>query len=69
MSKRVETNIPVQAETEAINWAVPQLVSHKIHKTIVESDAKVCIEAMLESSSRPPWIIEVLIADTLVFSS
>ncbi|KAK7838508.1 hypothetical protein CFP56_019585 [Quercus suber] len=58
MSKRVETNIPVQAETEAINWAVPPLVTHNIHKTIVESDAKVCIEAMLESSSRPPWIIE-----------
>ena len=69
MSKRVEINIPVQAETEAISWAVPQLVSHNIHKTIVESDAKVCIEAMLESSSRPPWRIEVLTADTLVFSS
>ncbi|XP_030957006.1 uncharacterized protein LOC115979174 [Quercus lobata] len=40
MSKRVEINIPVQAENEAISWAVPQLVSHNIHKTIVESDAK-----------------------------
>ena len=52
-------------EAEAINWAVHHLVSHNIHKAIVESDAKVCIEAMLESSSRPPWRIEVLTADTL----
>lgn len=54
-----------KAEAEAINWAVHQIVSHNIHKAIVESDAKVCIEAMLESSSRPPWRIEVLTADAL----
>ena len=39
LSKRVKTNIPVQAEAKAINWAVQQILSHNINGATVESDA------------------------------
>ena len=46
LSKKVETAIIlVQAEVEAINWATLQVVSHSIESAIVESDAKICVDA------------------------
>ena len=65
--KRVETNIPVQAEAEAeaINWASQQVIIHNITQALIESDSKVCIEALQELDFHVSWRISAIISDTL----
>ena len=46
MSKRVEIAIPRQAEAETSNWATQQVLKLDAYSVIVESDAKVCVEAI-----------------------
>lgn len=65
MTKRVETTIPVQAEAEAINWATQQALCLGTRHVIVESDAKICIDALRKPTKESPWRIAVLITDTL----
>ena len=64
-TKWVETNVPVQAEAEAINWASQQVISHNISHALIESDSKVCIEALQELDSHVPWRISTIISDKL----
>ena len=49
MTKRVETNqtiIPLRAEAETINWATQRALKLDVYYIIMESDAKVCVEAI-----------------------
>ena len=46
MTKRVETIIPLQAEAETINWATQRALKLDVYYIIMESDAKVCVEAI-----------------------
>ena len=42
----METNLPLQAEAEAINLATHLVVELGFENVVVESDAKTCIEAL-----------------------
>ena len=46
LSKWVETNLPLQAEAEAINWVTHVVVNRGFENVVVESNAKACIEAL-----------------------
>ena len=65
LSKRVETNLPLQVEAEAINLATCVVVSHGFENVVVESDAKACIEALRAPIAAVPWRISTITADTL----
>ena len=61
----MKTNIPVQEEAEAINWSMHQIVRCNIAAAVIESDAKVCVEALTKPSSADQWRFSVLSQDTL----
>ena len=65
LTKHVKTNIPVQEEAEAINWSTHQIVRCNIAAAVIESNAKVCVEALTKPSSADQWRISVLSQDTL----
>ena len=53
-AKRVYSNIPLQAEAEAIKWALSLAKSLDAAAMIVESDSKVCVDALAPSSKKVP---------------
>ncbi|KAF3967256.1 hypothetical protein CMV_008722 [Castanea mollissima] len=65
LSKRVETNLPIQAEAEAINLATRVAVNRGFANVVVESDVKSCIEALNAPTDAVPWRISSISADTL----
>ena len=63
LSKMVYTNVPVQAEAEALRWSV-YLAMDKIFSNVVfESDSQICIRAISQVDTSPPWRIQGLILD------
>ncbi|XP_050248620.1 uncharacterized protein LOC126695864 [Quercus robur] len=68
MSKRVKTNIPIQAEAEAINLATCVTVNRGFEFVVVESDAKACIDALKVPFDEVPWRISSITADTLLLA-
>ena len=46
LSKRVETNLPLQVEAKAINWAASLAVERGSKNLVVKNDTKACIEAL-----------------------
>lgn len=69
LSKLVETNFPLQAEAEAINWASRVATGHGPARFVIESDAKTFIETLLSPSDEVHWRISVISADTLNWAS
>ncbi|KAK7852129.1 hypothetical protein CFP56_040114 [Quercus suber] len=65
LSNRVETNLPLQVEAEAINLATCVVVNCGFENVVVESDAKACIEALKAPTDVVPWRISTIVADTL----
>ena len=65
LSKRVETNLPLQAKAKAINLVTRLAVDHGFENVVVESDAKACIEALKAPTDVVPWRISTISADTL----
>ena len=55
MTKRVENIIPPQAEAETINWATQRGLKLDVYYIIMESDAKVCVEAI--HGELPFWLL------------
>ena len=68
MSKRVETNLPIQAEAEAINLATCVAVNRGFEYVVVESDAKACIDALKAPFDEVPWRISSITVDTLLWA-
>ena len=68
MSKRVETNLPIQVEAEAINLATCVAVNYGFEYVVVESDAKTCIDALKGPFDEVPWRISSIIADTFLWA-
>ena len=62
---RVETNLPLQVEAEAINLATCVAVNRGFENVVVESDVKACIESLKAPTDPVPWRISTIIADTL----
>ena len=63
LSKKVNTNIPVQAEAEALRWSVLIAVDRKLQKVMFENNSQICINAITLASFKPPWRIHGLILD------
>ncbi|XP_023887886.1 uncharacterized protein LOC112000011 [Quercus suber] len=57
ISKKVNTNIPVQAEANAILLAIHFAVNCSFCNCIIESDCKVCIDAIRDGGKLIPWRI------------
>ena len=69
LSKRVETNLPLQAEVEAINLTIHLVVELGYENVVVESDAKTCIEALKAPTDVVLWRISTIYANTLFWAS
>ena len=69
LAKQSKSTIPVQAETEAINWVTHQVVNHNIDAAIIKSDYKICVDALTKPSIADPWGVTVPTQDTLKLSS
>ena len=63
MSKRVETNLLIQAEVEAINLATCVAVNRGFKYVVVESDAKTCIDALKAPFDEMPRRISSITTD------
>ena len=66
MSKRVETNLPIQAE--AINLVTCVAVNRGFEHVVVECDAKACIDALKAPFDEVPRRISSITADTLLWA-
>ncbi|KAK9993695.1 hypothetical protein SO802_023398 [Lithocarpus litseifolius] len=55
ISKKVNTNVPVQAEAFAILLAVHIAINFSCCSCIIESDCKVCIDAINSGGNLVPW--------------
>jgi ribonuclease HI len=54
LSKKVNTNVLVQAEAEAILWALYIASSIGHFHFVIESDSKLCIDAIIGRGSNIP---------------
>ena len=61
---RVNTNSPVQAEAEALRWAIRLAISHNLHNVIMEGNNKTCIQVLKGTTLSSPWKVDVLLRDT-----
>ena len=68
MSKRVETNLPIQVEAEAINLATCVAINRGFEHVVVESDAEACIDALKAPFDEVPWRISSITADILLWA-
>ena len=64
VSSRVDTNIPVQAEAEAIRLAAITALKHNIPLAIFESDSKVCVQSLNSSILVVPWRIANVVTES-----
>ncbi|XP_075650206.1 uncharacterized protein LOC142620780 [Castanea sativa] len=53
--KKVNTNIPVQAEANAILLAIHIAINFSFCNCVIESDCKVCIDAIKAGGNLIPW--------------
>ena len=57
LSKKANTNVPLQAEAEALLWSVQLVGSFTGIKVVIEGDSKTCIEALRTQNLDVPWRI------------
>ena len=62
-AKHYPTSDPRTAESVALLWALELAKDNHFYAVVVESDAKVCIEALTVDSSTTPWKIHSLVAN------
>ena len=64
-SKRVNTTLPLQAEAEAIIWALNLAANLGFVSISIESDSKTCIDALCCPIRDVPWRIKTICSDVL----
>ena len=64
-AKEIELSDPVVAEAAAINWALQLAANEEFANICVESDAKVCIDALAGSIDDCWWNIRAITARSL----
>jgi hypothetical protein len=62
-SKRVDTNIPIQVETEALLQAASIASRYRILAVCLESDCQVCIQGLNSYGTVIPWRIANLLEE------
>jgi hypothetical protein len=60
---KVNTNLPIQAEAEALRMAASIVIEHNLHSVCLESDCKSCIDGLLDSNIAVPWQIVNLVKE------
>ncbi|XP_030963966.1 uncharacterized protein LOC115985138 [Quercus lobata] len=68
-SKRVNTTLPLQAEAEAIIWALNLAANLDTDSIFIESDSKTCIDALKCPNQEAPWRIKTICNDVLALKS
>lgn len=62
-SKKVNTNLPFQAEAEAVNCAIKLSANLDFVAIFIESDSKVVVEALPRPEHEIPWRILITCLD------
>ena len=62
-SKKAHTNVPVQAEAEALRWAIWVASQCNLQKVVIKGDSKICLEAIIKNGPEIPWKIDPIIKD------
>ena len=57
-SQKVNTTFPLQAEAEAVKWALLLAAKLEVEGIYIETDSKICCDALLNSSQSSPWRIK-----------
>ena len=68
-SRKVNTTIPLQAEAEAVRWALSLVSDLRCDSVYVETDSQVVAKLLSNSSMPPPWRIKFLCSDLRSFLS
>ena len=64
-SKRVNTTLPLQAEAEAIIWALSLAANLEVVSISIERDSKSCIDALRCPNRDVPWRIKTICSNVL----
>ena len=56
-SQKVNTTFPLQAEAEAVKWALLLAAKLEFEGIYIESDSKICCDALINPSQASPWRI------------
>ena len=56
-SQKVNTTFPLQAEAEAVKWALLLAAKLEVKGIYIESDSKICCDALINPSQASPWRI------------
>ena len=62
-SKKAKTTFPLQAEAEAVRWAITLVARLEADNVIIETDSKICHDSIHELILPPPWRIAPILAD------
>ena len=68
-SRKVNTTIPLQAEAEAMSWALSLILDLRCDSVSVETDSQVMAKLLSNSTAPPPWRIRFLCSDLRSFLS
>ena len=64
-TKQAVTLDPAMAEAAAINWALELALAEGFINILVESDAKICVDALLGPLDKCPWKIRTVTEHSL----
>ena len=62
-SQKAKTTFPLQAEAESVRWAISLATNLEAENVIIETDSKICQDAIHELMMPPPWRIASILAD------
>nr|XP_023871503.1 uncharacterized protein LOC111984114 [Quercus suber] len=67
-ARLIKKTTPLQAETEALQWAVQLAKVERWSKVIFEGDAKICFDAINSLSQSYPWCIRTQLLNTIALT-
>ena len=62
-SQKAKTTFPLQVEAEAVRCAIFLAAKLEVKNVIIETDFKICHDAIHELILPPPWRIASILAD------
>ena len=65
-SKRMNTILPLQAEAEAIKWALTLATNLEFEAIIIELDSQVCSNLLSDLEAAPLWRIKSICEDSRI---
>ncbi|XP_065618736.1 uncharacterized protein LOC112008563 [Quercus suber] len=70
-SQKVNTTFPLQAEAEAVRWALVLAAKLEAVSVFIESDSKICCDALVNPCQTSPWRIRSIVMEmqVLLFDS